>query len=237
MYLKCVGEGSPTIVMESGSGGDHTAWEAVVPGLRDANRTCTYDRANTGASSELSGDRTSSDVAADLHGLLDAASISPPYVLVGHSLGGISMRIFAATYPSEVAALVLVDATPTTFVEDACAVVDADQCDTFRSGFQPANNNGVDIASSSDEVAALGPLPAMPLAVMTANDHGHYGFAPDMRREFEAMWLQRQREVADSVMGGRLQEVDSGHNIQAQHPELVISAVASVVADVAAGTR
>jgi pimeloyl-ACP methyl ester carboxylesterase len=236
LYLECVGEGSPTIVMESGSGSDHTAWEAVVPGLRDSNRTCTYDRANIGASSELSGDRTSSDVAADLHGLLDTASISPPYVLVGHSLGGISMRIFATTYPSEVAALVLVDATPTTFVEDACAVVDAAQCETFRSDFQPANNNGVDIASSSDDVAALGPLPAMPLVVMTANDHGHDRFAPDMRREFEAMWLLRQREVAESVMGGRLQEVDGGHNIQAQHPELVISAVSSVVADLAAGT-
>ncbi len=236
LYLECVGEGSPTIVMEAGSGGDHTSWSDVVPGLRDANRTCTYDRANTGSSSQVAGNRTSSDVAADLHGLLDAASISGPYVLVGHSLGGISMRIFAATYPSDVAALVLVDATPTTFVEDACAIVDDHQCETFRSDFQPANNNGVDIASSSDEVAALGPLSAMPLVVMTASDHGHDGFEPDTRRDFEAMWLGRQREVAASVMGGRLQEVASGHNIQAQHPEVVISAVSRVVADLAAGT-
>jgi len=235
LYLECVGEGSPTLVMESGSGGDHTAWSAVVPEVRGANRTCTYDRANTGSSSQVAGNRTIGDVAADLHGLLDAANIAPPYILVGHSLGGIPMRLFAANYPDEVEGLILVDATPTTFVEDACAVVDAAQCETFRSDFQPANNGGIDIAGSASEIAAAPPLRAMPVVVMSANDHGHDGFQPNMRREFEAMWIGRQSEVADSVEGGRLQEVASGHNIQSEHPEIVISAISAVVAELAAG--
>ena len=159
LYLECVGEGSPTIVMEAGSGGDHTVWSDVVPGVRGANRTCTYDRANTGSSSQVSGNRTFGDVAADLHGLLDAANIAPPYILVGHSLGGISMRLFASTYADEVEALILVDATPTTFVEDACAIVDANQCDTFRSDFEAANNGGIDIAGSAAEISAGGTPP------------------------------------------------------------------------------
>ena len=237
LYLECVGEGSPTIVMEAGSGGDHTAWSAVVPEVRGANQICTYDRANTGSSSQMSGSRTIGDVAADLHALLDTANIAPPYILVGHSLGGISMRLFAATYADEVEALILVDATPTTFVDDACAIVDVPQCETFRSDFEPANNGGIDIAGSATELANAGPLRPMPVVVLVADDHGHDGFAPDMRREFEAMWLQRQGEVADSVEGGRLEETSSGHNIQSEHPELVINAISTVVAELAAAGR
>ena len=234
LYLECVGEGSPTVVMEAGSGGDHTTWEPVVAEVRDANRTCTYDRANTGSSGSVSGDRTSSDVASDLHRLLDTANIAPPYILVGHSLGGISMRLFASTYADEVEGLILVDATPTTFVEDACAIVDADQCEVFRSDFDPAHNDGIDIADSSAAIADAPRLQPMPVVVLAASDHGHDGFSPGV--SFEAMWLQRQQEVADSVEGGRLQEVASGHNIQSLHPEIVISAISTVAAELAAET-
>lgn len=235
LYLECVGEGSPTVVMEAGSGGDHTSWEAVVAGVRGSHRTCTYDRANTGESSPVTGVRTSSDVVADLHALLDTADIPPPYILVGHSLGGISTRLFAATHADEVVGVVLVDATPTTFVEDACALVDAAQCAIFRSDFQPERNDGVDIADSAAAIAAAAPLRPMPFVVLASNDHGHDKFTPELRRDFEAMWLARQREVADSVEGGRLEAVDSGHNIQSSHPEVVIAAVSDVAAELATG--
>jgi pimeloyl-ACP methyl ester carboxylesterase len=236
LYLECVGEGSPTIVMEAGSGGDHETWSAVVPELRGSNRTCAYDRANTGASDPLAGVRSSADVAVELHALLQAANIAPPYLLVGHSLGGISMRLFASTYADEVQGLVLVDATPSTFVEDACAVVDAAQCETFRSDFEPERNNGIDIADSASTIAAAGPLRPMPVVVLVANDHGHDTFSPDARARFEAMWLGRQQDVAQSVEGGRLQEVESGHNIQAEHPEVVIAAISGMVAELAVVT-
>jgi hypothetical protein len=204
----------------------------VVAELRGSNRTCTYDRANTGSSDAISGDRTSGDVAADLHRLLETANIAPPYILVGHSLGGISMRLFASIYADEVAALILVDATPTTFVEDACGIVDADRCEIFRSDFEPAHNDGIDIAGSSAAIEAAAPLRPIPVIVLAATDHGHNGYAPGL--EFEAMWLQRQQEVADSVEGGRLQEVAGGHNIQSLHPEIVVIAVSTVAAQLSA---
>jgi pimeloyl-ACP methyl ester carboxylesterase len=168
--------------------------------------------------------------------LLGAANISPPYILVGHSLGGISTRLFASTYADEVVGVILVDATPTTFVEDACAIVDAAQCATFRSDFQPDHNDGIDIADSSAAIAAAAPLRPMPVVVLVANDHGHDAFMPDVRRAFEAMWLERQREVADSVAGGRLEAVVSGHNIQSSHPEIVIAAISGVAAELAGAT-
>jgi pimeloyl-ACP methyl ester carboxylesterase len=146
------------------------------------------------------------------------------------------MRLFASTYADEVEGLILVDATPATFVEDACAVVDAAQCATFRSDFEPGHNNGIDIADSASTIAAAAPLRAMPMVVLVANDHGHDTFSTEGRQQFEAMWLGRQQELADSVEGGRLQQVESGHNIQTQHPELVVDAIAKVVADVVAAT-
>ena len=237
LYLECVGEGSPTVVMEAGSGGDHTTWTEVVDAVRDSHRTCTYDRANTGDSSPAGGVRTHEDAVRDLHALLGTANIPPPYILVGHSLGGISMRLFAATHADEVVALILVDATPTTFVEDACAIVDAAQCASFRSDFEPAHNDGIDIAGSSAAIAAAAPLRPMPVVVLVANDHGHDAFQADVRREFEAMWLGRQQEIADSVVGGRLEAVASGHSIQSSHPEIVREAIAAVAAELGAVTR
>jgi pimeloyl-ACP methyl ester carboxylesterase len=235
LYLECVGGGvGPTVVMEAGSGGDHTVWGEVVDGIRAGHRVCAYDRANAGDSDPVGGVRSSMDVVADLHALLEQAAIAPPYLLVGHSMGGISTRLFASTYADEVAGVVLVDATPTTFLVDACAIVDATQCATFRSDFLPEHNDGIDIAESSALIAGAGPLKAMPVVVLTADDHGHDRFRPEIRQAFETMWLTRQREIADSVDGGRLVAVASGHNIQTLHPEMVIDAISGVAAELAA---
>jgi pimeloyl-ACP methyl ester carboxylesterase len=223
--------------MEAGSGGDHTTWALVVDGVRGSHRTCAYDRSNTGESSPVAGIRTHTDAVADLRKLLDVAKVPPPYILVGHSLGGISARLFAASHPDEVVGLVLVDATPTTFVADACEVVDPPQCATFRSDFEPQHNDGIDIAGSFDAIAAEAPLQPMPLVVLVASNHGHDGFLPEVRAAFEAMWLGRQQEIADSVEGGRLVRVASGHNIQSAHPEVVIAAIAAVAAELGAASR
>jgi hypothetical protein len=136
-----------------------------------------------------------------------------------------------------VVALILVDATPTTFVDDACAIVDVGQCATFRSDFEPAHNDGIDIAGSADAIAAAGPLQPMPVVVLVADDHGHDAIQADVRREFEGMWLGRQQEIVDSVVGGRLEAVASGHSIQSSHPEIVIAAISAVAAELGGVTR
>jgi len=232
LYLECVGEGAPTIVMETGLGGDHSAWEQVVPELRGANQTCTYDRANVGERDQAPTPRTSADVVADLHGLLEAAGIPAPYVLVGHSFGGISMRLYASTYPDDVAGLVLVDPTPTTFVDDACAIVDETTCESMSAEFEPSRGEGLDIVGSADAVSAAGPLPAVPLVVLVADDHSQDAITdPEVLQRFETMWQGRQQELATSVPGGRLELVSSGHNIQSLRPEAVTEAIRSVISE------
>ena len=230
LYLECVGEGAPTIVMETGLGGDNAAWEQVVPSVRDANQTCTYDRANVRESDGAPTPRTSADVVADLHGLLGAAGIPAPYVLVGHSFGGISMRLYASTYPDDVAGLV--DPTPTTFIDDACAIVDETACESMSAEFEPSRGEGLDIVGSAAALSAAGPLPAVPLVVLVADDHSQDAITdPGVQQRFETMWQGRQRELATSVPGGRMELVSSGHNIQSLRPEAVTEGIRSVISE------
>jgi pimeloyl-ACP methyl ester carboxylesterase len=109
LNLFCSGSGSPTVVFESGFGQPGYSWRLVQPRVAATNRACWYDRAGNGWSDEAGGKRYSDSVAVDLHRLLRAARVPPPYVLVGHSLGGFHLRVFHAMYPREVVGLVFVD--------------------------------------------------------------------------------------------------------------------------------
>jgi pimeloyl-ACP methyl ester carboxylesterase len=231
LYLECTGTGTPTIVMDAGLGNDHTTWAKVVPEVRGANRTCTYDRANIGASDKASKPRTSSDVVDDLHRLLAAANVHAPYVLVGHSFAGMSIRLFASRYPGEIVGLVLVDPTPPTFIDDQCAIVSPSLCDTLRADSVPANNpDGLDIAGSASALAAAGPLPAVPLVVVAATVHHQTAITdPAIEAQIETLWQRRLQELAASLPSGRIEVVSSGHDIQTLHPEAVVAALRSIL--------
>ena len=110
LNLFCMGSGSPTIIFESGAGVAGWGWQLVQPTISKKNRACTYDRAGLGFSepSPLAG--TSVNAVNDLHKLLSAAGLHPPFVLVGHSYGGMNVQLFAYRYPSMVSGLVLVEA-------------------------------------------------------------------------------------------------------------------------------
>jgi pimeloyl-ACP methyl ester carboxylesterase len=108
IYLDCRGTGSPTIVLEAGMGDGVAGWAPVHDGMAAITRTCAYDRPGRG-SSEPRGRHTVADAADDLRGLLRIAGESPPFVVVGHSLGEVYARVFAARHASDVAGLVLVD--------------------------------------------------------------------------------------------------------------------------------
>jgi pimeloyl-ACP methyl ester carboxylesterase len=108
VYLDCRGSGSPTVVLEAGIGSDARSWGSVFPTLARETRTCAYSRANRWGS-DPRGTHTVAEAAADLQGALAAAGEQAPFVLVGHSLGDVYVRVLAGRYPGEVAGLVLVD--------------------------------------------------------------------------------------------------------------------------------
>ena len=109
LHINCTGEGSPTVVIEAGWGDFSAGWGWVQPEVAKTTRICTYDRAGMGWSEASPLPRTARVFAKELHTLLENANERGPFVLVGHSLGGYTMRVYAHDYPAEVAGLVLVD--------------------------------------------------------------------------------------------------------------------------------
>jgi pimeloyl-ACP methyl ester carboxylesterase len=110
LHVNCMGTGSPTVVIESGLGDWSASWSSwVQPQAAVTTRVCTYDRAGMGYSEPGPLPRTAARFAEELHTLLQRAGIPGPYVLAGHSSGGLTVRVFAAAYPAEVAGVMLID--------------------------------------------------------------------------------------------------------------------------------
>ncbi|MGC9198204.1 MAG: alpha/beta fold hydrolase [Acidobacteriaceae bacterium] len=125
MNLFCMGTGTPTVVFDSGLSDWSSIWALVQPGVARVTRACSYDRAGMGYSDFSAAPRTPVSIDEDLHTLLHNAKIAMPVVLVGHSLGGFNMKLYAALYPKEVAGLVLVDPSEERSYERTVAAVDA----------------------------------------------------------------------------------------------------------------
>lgn len=109
LALYCVGTGSPTVIFDSGLGGDARVWSRVQPAIAETTRACAFDRPGYGASDEGPAPRDAAHIVSDLKAALEAAGIAGPYVLVGHSMGGYDVRLFANLYPADVVGMVLVD--------------------------------------------------------------------------------------------------------------------------------
>ena len=109
LHLHCSGSGRPAVVMDSALAGSSISWSLIQPDVSRLTRACSYDRAGFGWSDAGPMPRTAGRVADELRVLLDRGGVAPPFVLVGHSFGGLVMRIFAARYRSDVSGLVLVD--------------------------------------------------------------------------------------------------------------------------------
>ena len=110
LHIHCTGTGSPTVVIESGWGDMSASWGWVQPEVAKTTRICTYDRAGMGWSEASPQPRTAREYAKELHTLLAKANEPGPYVLVGHSMGGFTVIVYAHDYPAEVSGLVLIDA-------------------------------------------------------------------------------------------------------------------------------
>jgi pimeloyl-ACP methyl ester carboxylesterase len=110
MHIYCLGSGSPTVILDAGLGDFSPIWDLVQPRVAQSVRVCAYDRAGLGWSERGPHPRTVQNIVGELHTLLAEAAIEGPYVLVGHSMGGLYVRAYALQYPDEVAGVVLVDA-------------------------------------------------------------------------------------------------------------------------------
>ena len=109
LHIRCDGGGAPSVIFDAALGGSSLSWSLVHPAVARVTRACSYDRAGFGWSDAGPLPRTAGRIADELHALLRAAAVPPPYVLVGHSYGGLVMRSYAARHPNDIAGLVLIE--------------------------------------------------------------------------------------------------------------------------------
>jgi len=230
LWMECQGSGSPAVILESGMAGDHRTWERIQPALAETTRVCTYDRAGIALSDPAPTPRTAQDAVDDLHSLLAAGAIEPPYVLVGFSWGGLLTQLYASTYADEIAGLVLVESNHPLEADQFEAQLTPDQIAADRAELL-ANPEGFDPYASFEEVQAAGDLPRVPLVVVTAGISE--GWPSDWDAElFDALRAEQQADLATLVPGGRqVTAENSAHHVPGQAPGVIIEAIESVLAD------
>jgi len=229
------GQGTSTVVFEAGAGGPLETWCRVQGAVAEFARTISYDRAGNGLSSKGATPRDGRNVAVELHAALQSAGVPPPYVLVGHSLGGPYIRVFAGMYPDEVAGLVLVDPTQ----EDLVAWAKArdpkpenprkfrhdDEVDCAPLTFEQARQSQIPVRIPVILIAGMGPavVPAfIPSAFKEEAKKDHEDLYPAKLKFYED-WLRK-------IPNGRLVTTEnSGHGIPFEEPQLVIDAVKEIV--------
>jgi pimeloyl-ACP methyl ester carboxylesterase len=234
LYLECIGSGSPTIVLEAGFGSPSKAWVDVQETLGRITRTCSYDRAGLGSSLAIPGVHDANDEIHDLERLLAAARIERPYVLVGHSYGGLLARLFARAHPDDTAGVVLVDSMGRNQTRRAMRVWPKSVAPGVRRDFAEPVIDGVDLRAGERAAAEIDSLPDVPLAVVTAGRHGVglENLPRSLRTRLDRQWTTMQDELA-ALSPDHLHVVAlrSDHFVQRLdgQPGVVIRAVRAVV--------
>lgn len=238
------GSSGPVVVFEHGLGDSLETWRDVQNEVSLFTETFSYNRAGYGGSTPALGLRDAESVVGELRALLSDRGLSPPFVLVGHSLGGLYMQYFARTFPDEVAGLVLVDSTHWEHFERirraAPSLVGNASPEQIRRMPDMIRREAQAVELSGHEVLDSAPLSTMPLVVLAAGRPPETTQPPalgsqvrrrsGLRLEF---WLGLQRELAEQLPNGRLTVVrGSGHFIQRDQPQVVTAAIRDVVSAV-----
>ena len=226
LQLLVGGQGSPAVVFEGGFGAGIGSWSRVQKDVAAFTQTVSYDRAGLGQSDLGPKPRSAKQIATELHVALQKSGIKPPYVMVGHSFGGIYIRVFADMYPKEVVGMVLIDPSQESF-NDWLKKNQPDRLKASEAGIAKAGEGvqaefaSVDTSYSQARVAKV---PAgIPVTLLTAT------VDDSMPAEGRKLWIEKHKEWLATVPGSKHLVVEgASHFIQAQQPALVIEAIKQV---------
>lgn len=253
IYYHCLGEGSHTVLIDTGVGDASANWVPIQQELSKHLKVCVYDRAGYGMSGPGPGPRTSSLIVEELYTMVKSAEINGPYIIVGHSFGGFTAQLFAKTYTDETAGIVLVDSSHPQQV-DRLAKLDLFETEnrriiTGRSEVIKEDSSELQkkwhmlnsrrkavfaqmdelkyFQDSADEVSNAGPMPDIPLAVLTRG----ISQLPTLENSesMEDVWLAMQIDLANSSQQGYQKIIpNSGHNIHIDKPDAVVNSVLEI---------
>lgn len=225
LYAKLVGEnnGNPTVIMDAGYGDYSKAWDSVIGDISMITNVLIYDRAGLGKSETSSNPRTSLEMVKELKELLVEADIKPPYILVGHSFGGVNMRMYATKHQSEVCGLVLIDSTPEDYRERFLPRMSQDFQEAYNKQFVREGNYD-EFMKSLEQLKVSKRTLHIPLIVLSAGRKEHYS------EESQALWNEMQREILEISTDSELVIAEkSAHYIQNDEPEVVVSAIKKLI--------
>lgn len=233
LYIRCLGTGSPTIVLEAGEGGSDQGFDSTQRRLAKLTTTCAYDRANNGRSERgVSKPRTAQDVVEDLHGLLSAAEVSGPFLLVGHGAGGMFVQLYARTYPGEVVGVVAMNPVPPAdpWLEEVSKVFTADEYAIEEAYYQGDNRESIDYIASSEQIALAPPPPNIPFEMLfSTNDACDFN---EMCAKASSIMPRVIQDLTFTWPRGNFVKVPVGHLIFLEDPDAVISAVERILASI-----
>jgi len=251
LYIHCLGRGRPTIVIDTGLGESYESWVHVITTLSRQTRVCAHDRAGYGRSEPGPMPRDSQRAANELHLLLANSGEDGPFLLVGHSLGGLNMQVYASTYPEEVAGLFLLDPSPLAWMmgegfpelrdifnqQSAALREEADEVsassDPDAIAIKPYMNATASefeefFGRTTDEVAAISSFGDLPLTVIGATEPDpSFGESGEAFRQFwneESQLLARKSESGQFILAE-----GSSHHIHLDAPQVVIDAILEMI--------
>jgi len=242
LVYRCFGQGSPTVIVEAG-GGDKpvtsSTWKLVTEGAQYITRICVYNRAQ--------GLPTSEDIAEDLHTMLGKIPLPGPYILVGHSIAGYHVRVYAHMYPEDVAGLILVDPTNPdhpmalataypTYSPDETTGITLNRIPDLNTISTP-NVDGLDFNASTEQVRQIGSLGDIPLVVISADiDPDQWaipGLTTEDKERIVTAMLKVQADLASLSSNGTFIVANtSNHFISLKDPQTIIDAIAQMVKDI-----
>jgi pimeloyl-ACP methyl ester carboxylesterase len=237
LRMMLAGAGNSTVVFESGSGSPLETWIRIQPEISTFARTISYDRAGNGLSTKGATPRDGRHVATELHAALHNARVAPPYILVGHSLGGPYIRIFAGMYPEEVAGLVLVDPTQEELIAwnkarkaqppNEHKFRPADEVACAPMTFDQARENPVPTNVPVFLITGLGPreIPGFVTKELKAELQNDREVLYQAKLKFHKAWVEQFPK------GKLIIAENSGHGIPFEEPELVIATIRDIVTE------
>ena len=249
IQLTCSGAGTPTVVVDAGMGtapAEDPGWRAIAARVAKHTRVCLYDRAGLGGSGPaLEPVRTSADAASDLRNVLRKAEVQGPYLIVGHSIGGLHAQVFASLYPEETAGLVLVSSThpdqidtwlsvlPAPAPAEEKAVTEARAFLTSMAADPTKNEERLDFKASATQARALQSLGSKPVIIATHS--ASYRMVPGLSEpiavKLEAATQRMQRQLV-SLSSRAKQNISktAGHGLPHEDPSFVVDNILEAVA-------
>lgn len=225
LFLLSYGQDKPTVILESGigDGGSMSGWDVVQKEVKNFAQVCLYDRAGLGKSDKGPSPRTTIQIANELHALLESAKLTPPYILVGHSMGGLHIQTYAMLYPEDIAGMVFVDPTPKELVDTLSTEA---RENLILAGAPQAvlDEAGAGLNESIPTFKSLPSLPDVPVVVLTSSFTGEGNVDKSQWEELKGYHQNLSDEVSD---GTHIIATKSGHYIQMEEPKLVVDAIQS----------